>query len=60
MGKKGDALMGKLYEILFGCRHVHLTFPITAGEARGTYVVCLDCGKEFPYDWTQMKIGRVA
>jgi len=21
-----------------------------------TYVVCLDCGKEFPYDWQQMKV----
>ncbi|MFI5089207.1 MAG: hypothetical protein ACHP7P_04020 [Terriglobales bacterium] len=22
----------------------------------GTYVVCLDCGKELPYDWNSMKI----
>jgi hypothetical protein len=22
----------------------------------GTYVVCLDCGKEFAYDWDQMKV----
>jgi hypothetical protein len=22
----------------------------------GTYVVCLDCGKEFRYDWHEMKI----
>lgn len=22
----------------------------------GTYVVCLDCGKEFAYDWEQMKV----
>ncbi|HET9742748.1 MAG TPA: hypothetical protein VFQ00_08365 [Terriglobales bacterium] len=22
----------------------------------GTYVVCLDCGKEFPYDWQEMKL----
>ncbi len=20
-----------------------------------TYVVCLDCGKEFPYNWTEMR-----
>ena len=27
------------------------------GRARtGTYVVCLDCGKEFPYDWNAMKV----
>ncbi len=24
--------------------------------ATGTYVVCLDCGKEFAYDWKQMKV----
>jgi hypothetical protein len=24
----------------------------------GTYVVCLDCGKEFPYDWKAMKVIR--
>lgn len=22
----------------------------------GTYVVCLDCGKEFAYDWNQMRV----
>lgn len=22
----------------------------------GTYVACLECGKEFPYDWQEMKI----
>jgi hypothetical protein len=22
----------------------------------GTYVVCLDCGKELPYDWDSMKV----
>ncbi len=22
----------------------------------GTYVVCLDCGKEFPYDWQEMRV----
>jgi DNA-directed RNA polymerase subunit N (RpoN/RPB10) len=21
----------------------------------GTYVACLDCGKEFAYDWNEMK-----
>lgn len=27
-----------------------------AATATGTYVVCLDCGKEFAYDWKQMKV----
>jgi RNase P subunit RPR2 len=49
---------------LFGCPHKHCTFPITATK-RGirsentsstTYVVCLDCGREFPYDWEKMKV----
>jgi hypothetical protein len=22
----------------------------------GTYVACLDCGKELPYDWREMKV----
>jgi len=44
---------------LFGCAHARCTFPITAtkpGQASTTYVVCLDCGKEFPYDWERMKV----
>jgi predicted transcriptional regulator len=55
-------------DLLFGCTHRRYTFPMTAkpGHARpdvasvtGTYVVCLDCGKEFAYDWKQMKIVSV-
>jgi len=23
-----------------------------------TYVVCLDCGKQFTYDWENMRLGR--
>jgi len=26
----------------------------------GTYVVCLECGKELPYDWNAMKIANAA
>ncbi len=55
--------MLKFVASLFGCTHHRCTFPITsrkaAGEAsepsRKTYVVCLDCGKEFGYDWQKMK-----
>lgn len=48
---------------LFGCAHQHCTFPLTAskaGHVSATYVVCLDCGKEFPYDWEHMKMDRSA
>jgi len=24
----------------------------------GTYVTCLDCGKEFAYDWQAMRVGQ--
>jgi hypothetical protein len=57
----------KLFELLFGCRHKSLTFPLTkrrsqrgphAASLTGTYVVCVDCGKEFPYDWTKMAVVK--
>lgn len=56
-----------LINTLFGCAHSRTTFPMTPvrtgvyrapGAMRnGTYVVCLDCGKEFAYDWNQMRVG---
>jgi predicted transcriptional regulator len=58
-------MISRLVDAFFGCWHTNLTFPITARSAArrnaaasltGTYVVCLDCGKEFAYDWRQMKI----
>lgn len=54
-----------VFDILFGCSHKHLSFPITvrgrlrrspAASVTGTYVICLDCGHEFPYDWQQMRV----
>jgi hypothetical protein len=58
-------MLAKFADMFFGCWHKKYSFPITtrAGQRRsgaamatGTYVVCLDCGKEFAYDWKQMKI----
>jgi hypothetical protein len=52
---------------LFGCAHKNLSFPITvrgprrrsqAASVTGTYVVCLECGQEFPYDWNEMRVVR--
>jgi hypothetical protein len=54
-----------LLDLLFGCYHKNYSFPITrkrgqrvspATALTGTYVVCLDCGKEFPYDWKEMRV----
>jgi hypothetical protein len=57
--------MGKVFDALFGCWHQRYSFPITvksgvrrnkAAPLTGTYVVCLDCGKEFAYDWQEMRV----
>jgi hypothetical protein len=57
--------MAKLIDLFFGCRHSRYSFPVTvrrmarrpqAGALTGTYVACLDCGREFPYDWQEMKV----
>jgi hypothetical protein len=55
----------RLFESIFGCGHSRYSFPVTVRRAMrrpqaaaltGTYVACLDCGKEFPYDWQEMKV----
>jgi hypothetical protein len=51
--------MFRFVDALFGCAHRQRTFPRTAknpGAESTTYVVCLECGKEFPYDWQAMKV----
>lgn len=57
-----------VFNMLFGCWHKRCSFPITvrgklrrraAASVTGTYVVCLDCGQEFPYDWNKMKRVKV-
>jgi hypothetical protein len=40
---------------LFGCNHANTTWPLTP-KKRQTYVVCLDCGKEFSYNWAEMRM----
>jgi hypothetical protein len=48
--------------LLFRCPHRKLTRPITPVSKPGvpsgeTYVVCLQCGKQFHYDWKNMRMG---
>jgi hypothetical protein len=54
--------MGALVELIlnffFRCRHKHCTFPLTVGGR--TYRVCLDCGREFDYDWMRMGTKKAA
>lgn len=47
---------------LWRCPHKHVSFPLVTryerqlgGAAARPHVTCLDCGKEFWYDWQQMR-----
>ena len=62
-------MLQSLMNAFFGCSHHRTTFPMTpmrknGGFAAGTlvrsetYVVCLDCGQELPYDWDEMRVGK--
>jgi hypothetical protein len=54
-----------IFDVFFGCWHRRLSFPFSvrqgqhapaAAQLTGTYVVCLKCGKEFPYDWDTLSL----
>jgi hypothetical protein len=56
-------MIDSVLNLLFRCSHRRLTRPITlvikTGQSHGgTYVVCLDCGRQFAYDFKEMKIGK--
>jgi len=62
-------LTDSVLNLLFGCNHRRTTFPMTPVRKKSamigqeeppaeTYVVCLDCGKQFVYDWENMRLGR--
>ena len=56
-------MIDMVWSLLFQCAHRHLTRPFTpTGEAGDshveTYVVCLDCTKQFAYDLKKMRVGK--
>ena len=63
-------MFDSLMNAVFGCSHRRTTFPLTpsrkaptapsgpVAQRHGMYVVCLDCGKEFAYDWEDMRVGE--
>ncbi len=65
-------MFNSILESIFGCSHRKTTFPLTprcigvgrsaksSGHPHGAYVVCLDCGREFGYDWSAMRISATA
>ena len=56
-------MIDTVLNLLFRCSHRRLTRPLApitkAGQPHSqSYVVCLDCGKQFEYDLTQMRMGK--
>jgi hypothetical protein len=56
-------MIDSLLNLLFRCAHRRLTRPVApvtkAGQPHSqSYVVCLDCGKQFEYDLKEMRIGK--
>jgi hypothetical protein len=52
----------KLVLNIFDCRHKRMTRPMTPinktnAPEGATYVVCLDCGRQFVYDLKTMRVG---
>lgn len=56
-------MIDSVLNLLFRCPHRRLTRPVAPltkpGEPHGqSYVVCLDCGKQFEYDVQNMRMGK--
>jgi hypothetical protein len=56
-------MIDSLLNLIFRCAHKRLTMPVTPVSKDGmthgdTYVVCLDCGKQFSYDLKKMCVGK--
>lgn len=49
-------MIAALLDRLFGCRHRRLSRVMPVPRTDRHYVVCLECGKAFGYDWSRMKI----
>ena len=52
-----------LLDCLYGCCHRRTSFPITLrmtvngqqSRHADTYIVCVECGRQFAYDWATMR-----
>ena len=56
-------MIDAIWNLLFRCAHRHLTRPFTPLGEQGvpqgqTYVVCLDCTRQFAYNLKDMRIGK--
>jgi hypothetical protein len=46
--------MLSIFQYAFGCHHSQMSRVFTIKKR--TYQVCIECGREFEYSWTQMQI----
>lgn len=56
-------MMSSVFETFFGCSHQRTTFPQTpkkSAQRQAAHVTCLDCGREFPYNWKEMRMEASA
>ncbi len=56
-------MIDSMFNLIFRCRHRRMSFPFRPASRTGVaqaemYVVCLDCAKQFTYDWEHMRVGR--
>ena len=56
-------MIDTVLNLLFRCSHRRLTRPLAPITKPGrpqsqSYVVCLDCGKQFEYDLNEMRMGK--
>jgi hypothetical protein len=67
-------MVEKILQMLrMACPHKNMSHPFASGVSTGTkrgdwepvgatqkghYVVCLDCGRKFNYDWGKMKVVK--
>jgi hypothetical protein len=59
-------MIDAVLRMIFRCSHRNMSRPMTPARrcgvspnaSGGTYVVCLDCGTQLPYDWEKMRLGR--
>ena len=51
-------MIGAVLAWLFPCSHSRTTFPIKAKGSGSPHIACLDCGREFWYDWDEMRVVK--
>jgi hypothetical protein len=60
---KGVRMINEVMNFVFRCSHRRITRPFSPRTNQGNmlsnvYVVCLDCGRQLEYDWTEMRVGK--